>query len=184
MTGLLLLPALAQSQKVIQPKVTALHEQKLSTPGGVYETRAQEELRILTPADFYRSRKQTAENAKTQREGYWPKSEAGRLLETAKSALEEVDESEVAKDPAVKAVLNQWESMEPRLKAVIQKERELDELLAYMDKLKRVAKKGQEPPPTVQANASQSTSSNTKNNQSRPECANPATRDYVRPSCD
>ena len=139
---------------------------------------------IRTPAELFndftdRFYKTGQNQSSIYIKGYYnrPLTESEKTVQSAKVAMNNIKTSKVATNPAVEAALKQWQSMEPKLQSVIQKERELNELLAYMGKLKRVAKAGRTPPKNIQASTPFA-------GIDRPECANPATRGYVRPKCD
>ena len=74
----------------------------------------------------------------------------------------------------------EWARVEPKIESILSKEQELDELLNYFNRLKRVVKHDQQQTAPLTYNATPSRPPQPKN---RPECANPAIRDYVIPKC-
>lgn len=70
-----------------------------------------------------------------------PLTESEKTVQSAQIAMNNIKTSNAATNPAVEAALKQWQSMEPKLQSVIQKERELNELLDYIKRLKNIAAK-------------------------------------------
>lgn len=159
--------------RVVGIQAEEIYQQPMGSPSRFFEIKDESELQPYSPSEFFFIRKQKAETRE-----YWPKSETANLLETAKDAVNSLQSNNLGQELQSNQALDEWKGLKPKLESVIQKEKELDELIAYLDRLKKVVSNNQPPPRTVSIKTNQISKS------IRPECQDPKTRDYVFPKCD
>jgi|GEM_PF-2845868 len=158
---------------VVGIQAEEIYQQPMGSPSRFFEIKDESELQPYSPSEFFFIRKQKAETRE-----YWPKSQTVDLFETAKDTVNDWQINNLGQDLQSKKVLDEWKGLKPKLESVIQKEKELDELITYLDRLKKVVSNNQPPPRTVSIKTNQSSKS------IRPECQDARTRDYVFPKCD